>query len=58
VLDELKQKAQILTRSGDAERTYYALFSRSGFTPALEAQAREEGVMLFNADQIVGDNGG
>jgi hypothetical protein len=56
VLDELKQKAQILTRSGDAGHTYYALFSRSGFTPALEAQAQENGVMLFNVDQIVRDN--
>ena len=58
VLDDLKRKAQALLRSGEIEYLYYALFSRSGFTSALEAQAQEEGVMLFNVDQIVGDNDG
>jgi AAA+ ATPase superfamily predicted ATPase len=53
VLDDLKQKAHAFLRSGDAERRYYALFSHSGFTSALEAQAQDEGVMLFNVDQIV-----
>jgi AAA+ ATPase superfamily predicted ATPase len=56
VLDDLKQKAQAFLRSGDVERPYYALFSRSGFTPALETQAQDDDVMLFNVDQIVVDN--
>ena len=58
VLEELKQKAGAFSRSGVIEHPYYALFSRSGFTPALEAQAQKDGVMLFNVDQIVGDNEG
>lgn len=58
VLDELKQKAQTLLRSGEIERLYYALFSRSGFTPAMEALAQEEGVMLFSVDQILRNQDG
>jgi len=57
VLDELKRKAGMILRSGEIEHLYYALFSRSGFTPALESQAQGDGVMLFSVDQIVGDNG-
>jgi len=56
VLDDLKQKAQAFLRSGDVERPYYALFSRSGFTPALETQAQDDDVMLFNVDQIAWDS--
>jgi AAA+ ATPase superfamily predicted ATPase len=56
VLEELKQKAQAFLKGGEIERPYYALFSRAGFTPALKAQAQEDVVMLFNVDQIVGDN--
>lgn len=58
VLDELKRKAGAILRSGEIEHLYYALFSRSGFTPALASQAQGDGVMLFSVDQIVGDNGG
>jgi AAA+ ATPase superfamily predicted ATPase len=58
VLEELMQKAGALLRSGEIERPYYALFSRSGYTSSLEAHAQEEGVMLFNVDQIVGDKEG
>lgn len=54
VLEDLKQKAQVLIRTGEIGRPYYALFSRSGFTSTLEAQAQENGVMLFTVDQIGG----
>jgi AAA+ ATPase superfamily predicted ATPase len=55
ILTDLKQKAQALLREGDISQLHYALFSRSGFTPALEQQAREEGVTLVGVDEIVRD---
>jgi AAA+ ATPase superfamily predicted ATPase len=55
ILDDLKQKAQALLREGDIEQLHYALFSRSGFTPALEQQARKESIILVGVDEIVRD---
>jgi hypothetical protein len=51
VLEQLQQKAQAL--SGEFAQLHYALFSRSGFTPALEIQARDEGVALYRLHEIV-----
>jgi uncharacterized protein len=51
VLEQLKQKAQAL--SGEFSQLHYALFSRSGFTPALEAQAQNENVALYRLEEIV-----
>lgn len=51
VLEQLQQKAQAL--SGEFPQLHYALFSRSGFTPALETQAQAEGVALYRLDEIV-----
>jgi hypothetical protein len=31
----------------------YALFSRSGFTPAFEIRAQQEGVTLYGVNEIV-----
>lgn len=53
VLDELKQKAQVLLREGEIAQLHYVLFARSGFTPALELRAGEEGVTLVTVDEIV-----
>ncbi len=53
ILDDLKQKGQALLAQGEIVQVHYALFSRSGFTPALEMQAREEGVALIGADEII-----
>lgn len=53
VLDDLKQKAQAILREGEITQLHYALFSRSGFTPALQAQAQKEGVALHGVDEIV-----
>ncbi|MBN1313445.1 MAG: ATP-binding protein [Anaerolineae bacterium] len=54
VLDDLKQKAQVLLqRSGAAKTVYYALFARAGFTPVLEEQARNERIGLHTVGQIV-----
>ncbi len=54
VLDDLKQKAQALLREGEITQLHYALFSRAGFTPALEARAQAEGIALYGVDEIVG----
>ena len=51
VLEQLKQKAQAI--SVEFPQLHYALFSRSGFTPALEAQAQAEGVALYRPEEIV-----
>ena len=55
VLDALKCKAQILARESGIEKIQYALFSRSGFTPALEIQAKNEGVALLTVDDLLKD---
>ena len=53
ILDDLKQKSQQLYQSGEIIQTHYALFSRSGFTPALELRARDEGVALYGVNEII-----
>jgi len=52
VLVELKNKA---TTIGDKHHLVFALFSRSGFTQALQDEAQEEGVLLFELDDIFDD---
>lgn len=54
VLDDLKRKAYPLVRSIGWRSAHYALFARAGFTPALEALAREEGVLLVGPDDLLG----
>jgi uncharacterized protein len=53
VLAELKKKVQVLLREMAVKQVEYALFSRAGFTPALETQAREENVRLIQAGQML-----
>ena len=53
ILADLKQKAQTLLREGEITQLHYALFSRSGFTPALEKQAKDENVLLFTVEQLL-----
>ena len=54
ILDELKQRAQALLREGEVMQLHYALFSRAGFTPALEAVAQAEEVRLYRVDEMIG----
>lgn len=49
VLRDLKRKATTIDHK---RHLTYALFSRSGFTKALETEASEEGVLLFEMDDI------
>lgn len=53
VLDDLKSKTHALQKVSDIRRVQYALFSRSGFTPALESQAKAEGIRLFTLDELI-----
>ncbi|MCL4505204.1 MAG: ATP-binding protein [Chloroflexi bacterium] len=53
VLTDLKRKVQVLLRNGEIQKVQYALFARSGFTPALERRARDEGVQLYTVHQLV-----
>lgn len=53
VLAELKQRSQVLVQRHGIQNLQYALFARTGFTPALEEQARTEGVRLFTVDDLV-----
>jgi len=53
ILDDLKRKAHPLIRSAGWRSIQYALFARAGFTPALEAQAKEEGVLLVSPADLL-----
>jgi len=53
ILDDLQRHAQPLLQKGSWPRVQYALFSRSGFTPDLEARARSEGVLLIGPEAIM-----
>ena len=56
VLEDLKRKAIVLCRNTEIQRIQYALFSRSGFTPTLEEQARVEDISLFRTEDLVQDD--
>ncbi|MBW6466672.1 MAG: ATP-binding protein [Brevefilum sp.] len=53
ILDDLKSKAQVLMQKTEINKVHFALFARSGFTPALEALAKAEGVGLYTVDALV-----
>ncbi len=53
ILDDLKQKAHPVIQEGGWKRVRYALFSRSGFTDALERRARDEGVLLVGPENLL-----
>jgi hypothetical protein len=53
VLEDLKQKVDVLLQNSEIQNVQYALFSRSGFTPTLEVQASAEGVGLYTTEDLV-----
>lgn len=53
ILDDLRRKLHSLIHQREWSHVRYALFSRSGFTPALEAQARDEGVLLVSLETLL-----
>lgn len=54
VLAELQQKAQ---RVPGGRHLLFVLFSRSGFTDALQAEAAAQGVLLVGLDHLLGKGG-
>lgn len=53
ILDDLKRKSFPIIESLGCEHVRYALFSRSGYTPALEDRANNEGVLLYGMDNLM-----
>lgn len=51
IYQQLKEKSQLV--AGNYRRRYYALFSRSGFTAAMEKLAREEETVLIHGETRV-----
>ncbi len=58
ILENLKSKSLMLAREHGLNQVYLALFSRTGFTPALEKQAAKEGVELVVVEQMVNEKPG
>jgi AAA+ ATPase superfamily predicted ATPase len=56
ILEDLKQKTNVLLQSNDIQKVQYALFSRSGFTDTLKEQASSEGVGLYTTQDLVKGN--
>ena len=54
VLEDLKANARVLRHNHEIKVVQYALFSRSGFTPALEDQAHREGIGLYTTKDLIG----
>ncbi|MEM4098979.1 MAG: ATP-binding protein [Candidatus Micrarchaeaceae archaeon] len=49
---ELKRKAKLVQWHNDSRKEHYVLFSKSGFTEAMEKVAKEEHVLLFGLKEI------
>lgn len=52
LLEDLKRKGESVATGQEGARIGYALFARSGFTPALRRQAADEGVWLVSAEEL------
>lgn len=55
VLAELKKKGKVFLQNNEMNSVQYALFSRSGYTPAMKDQASREGVMLFTIENLINE---
>ncbi|MBK7202203.1 ATP-binding protein [Candidatus Amarolinea dominans] len=58
ILDDLQRKARLVDPQGRWPAVSYALFAKSGFTPALLARAADENVRLVAAEALVTDDPG
>jgi hypothetical protein len=52
VLEDLRRAARSLQEERDWERVHFALFARSGFTPALRESAAREGIILVETKDL------
>lgn len=57
ILEDLKNKSQVLIKKHGIQKTQWVLFARSGFTPALEKQARIENIELYTVESLVEASG-
>ena len=53
ILDDLRRKTRRLMANDEWSQVTYALFAKSGFTPALQEIAAAEGILLVEAEQMV-----
>jgi uncharacterized protein len=53
VLNDLKQKAELVTQTDRPLKVTYFLFSRSGFTPDLQVLANREKVLLITVNDML-----
>lgn len=53
IFDDLKRKSQLVQWGRPGRKEYFALFSKSGFTPDIEKLASREEVFLFEKDKLV-----
>jgi AAA+ ATPase superfamily predicted ATPase len=54
IYEDLLRKSRLVSWQGSTRRDRYILFSRSGFTEAMAARAKEEGVVLIHGDSLIG----
>ncbi len=53
IYDDLLRKAHLVTWGHSGRREYFALFSAAGFTPAMVARARQNGVGLWEGEKRI-----
>ena len=53
IYEDLKAKAQKVNWGKKGRKEYFALFSRSGFTPDMKKMAKQESVFLFEKDKLI-----
>ena len=52
IYEDLKKKSQRVEWGKKKRKEYFALFSKSGFTPDMEKMAKKEKVYLFRKDKL------
>jgi Predicted ATPase (AAA+ superfamily) len=55
IYNELKEKAGTVTWGKKGRKEYFALFSKSGFTPDMLALAKKENILLFQKNNFLGN---
>lgn len=53
ILDEINRKAALIDWNKGQREEYYCLFSKTGFTEAPVAMARNENIYLFQEDRLL-----
>jgi hypothetical protein len=53
IYDELVAKSELVEWQKKKRLSYFALFSKSGFTPAMLKVAKEKGVFLFHGETLI-----